>query len=287
MSIEIIHGLPMAEYRAWPEIGQSTLKAGRASMAHLRAALDGDRVIEETDAMRVGSAIHCAFLEPAEYAERVAVWDRRASTGRAAPRNGRVWDAFQAAHEGAIILTSNDAKIVTGAVAALRAHPAVARIISCAECGPVDGVEVSMRGEVQIGDAPPIRMKARPDVLTEHAVIDVKKTRSGDPRRFTAQAIDLGYHIQAAVYMAITGRPRFLFATVEDAPPYDVVVYEPSPSMIEAGRREAADLITRYTECIASGVWHGRANTIQPLDLPDWAAAPVTLDFGGESVEID
>src|SRR5688572_22040706 len=93
-------GVPFADYLRWPFLSQSTLKEGRNSMAHLKARLDGQRSITVTDDMVLGSALHCAFLEPELMLQKVAVWDGDA-------RRGKAWDEFCEENAGCFLLTRN------------------------------------------------------------------------------------------------------------------------------------------------------------------------------------
>ena len=70
---EGIHTIPFDEYKAAPGLNPSTLKpgAGNGTMAAVKYKMDNPP--EQTDAMRVSSAIHCAFLEPAEFDRRYCV----------------------------------------------------------------------------------------------------------------------------------------------------------------------------------------------------------------------
>lgn len=248
----IYENVPFAEYLKWPFLSQSTVKAGRKSMAHLRAALE-DESREPTDAMNLGSALHVAFLEPEMMTERVVMW----KGGR---RFGATWDAFEHENPGKIILTENMHADLVGMVRSLRAHPEVRRWLS-----RIEATEVSA-----VGDFHGTKMKARGDALTSDPLIDLKTVADGDPRKVRNQAWDLGYYIQAAVHTHLLGRERFILLTVESSPPYDVVPWEIPQALIERGAEEAREIIERYIECTRTGNWPGRASTIQKMELPAW-----------------
>ncbi len=250
---ELCPGVAFEEYLGWPEMSQSVLKEGRASMAHLKAALDHERTKVPTDDMILGTALHVAFLEPEMMPQKVVRWDgpRRA---------GREWEAFKHDHAGKAILTPGYHEKLIGMVRSLRRHPEVKRWV-----GAIEEVEVSCRGLV---DGMPF--KGRIDALTPDPIIDLMKVNSGDIRDMRRTAYSFGYHIQAAIYTELFKRGRFVLMTVEDSPPYDVVPFELSPSFMERGWTEAKELIARVRECQGSGVWPGRSNGIAKLDEPDW-----------------
>lgn len=243
-------------YLRWPFLSQSTLKEGRWSMAHMKAAIDGERVKEPTDDMILGSALHVAFLEPETMPTRVVKWDGGA-------RRGGDWTAFCQEHAGKIILTANMYENLVGMVRALRKHPEVRRWTA-----KVQDVEVSA-----IGDVFGVPFKGRTDALTADPLVDLKKVRSADLRMFTNSALTFGYDIQACIYRELFNRDRFMLIAVEDSPPYDVVPFELSPGMIRHGEREAKGLIQSYQNCMRSGVWPGRSDEVVQLELPEWAAA--------------
>jgi hypothetical protein len=252
----IYQGIPFAEYLKWPHLSQSTLKEGRTSMAHLKAAWDEERVTEPTDDMILGSALHVAFLEPEVMLERVAKWD-------SGTRRGKVWEAFCAEHEGKIILTECMYQHLQGMVRSLRRHPEVRRWLS-----RIDGVEVSCAGELE-----GVPFKGRVDALSDDPIVDLKKVRSNDPRMIRRQVYDLGYYLQGAIYTRLFKRDRFMLITVEDKPPYDVVAHEISPVYLGRGMDEAKELLAKVCECMRTGNWPGRSSQIETLDEPTWLSS--------------
>lgn len=246
-------GVPFADYLQWPIPSQSTLKHGRESMAHLKAAMDGERLIEPTDDMILGTALHTAYLEPDEAAERIAVW----AGGR---RYGKEWTLFREANKGQIIITESQKYQLAGMVESLRQSKLVSWMTSRVE------VEVGV-----VGDFHGWLMKARCDAISSGAIVDLKKVRSADPRKFTYSIVEYGYHIQAAVYRRLFDRDRFILVCVEDQPPYDVVPYELSPAFVRAGETEAARIIERAQECEKTGIWPGRSGgEVCQLEPPEW-----------------
>lgn len=266
MTCEIADGLhlrvPFADYLRWPFYSQSILKEGRKSMAHLRAAFEGERQKEPTDDMLLGSALHCAFLEPEEKVDRVAVW-------RNGARRGSAWEAFKLEHAARIILTENQDEKLTGMLASLKRHPEVkhwADRVSLTYHQERSWVEVSCVGMVN-----GLRMKGRCDALTSDPLIDLKKVADAGPHKVQWVVEAYGYHIQASIYCRLFNRERFMMICVEDEPPYDVTPYEFSPGYLRRGKREADELIARVLECEEMGYWPGRSDTPVQLEPPAWA----------------
>ena len=76
--------LTRAEYEAIPALSYSGMKELARSPAHYKAWLTDKR--EETKALRIGKAVHCAFLQPDLWAKTykaIPACDRRTKEGKA------------------------------------------------------------------------------------------------------------------------------------------------------------------------------------------------------------
>lgn len=260
VSDEIFIDVPFEQYLQWNLPSQSVLKEGRESegtMAHVRAAMDGQRVKEPTDDMVLGDALHVALLDPARMVDHVVRWD-------GGTRRGKDWDAFRVEHKGKAILTVNQHEKLEAMVKALRRHPEVRKWI-----GRCEHTEVSAIGVVD-----GVRVKARCDALTpskSDPLVDLKKVTNTNPRTVTAAVMEFGYHIQSYIYRKLFDRDGFRLACVEGTAPFDVVVYELTPEFLEAGEEEASQLLQRFKHCQETGVWPGRSDSVEPLEPPSWA----------------
>lgn len=264
------YDIPFEDYLGWDLPSQTIIKEGRQSMAHLKAAVAGERVKEVTDDMALGTALHTAFLEPANMLTRVALWE-------GGTRRGKDWEAFRATHKGKTILTKPYFSKLIGMVSALRKHPVVKQWAARMEATEVSAVG-TMEG---------VRLKARCDALTSDPLVDLKKVTSTDPRVITWTVLDFGYHIQAAVYRKLFGRDRFMLICQEGTPPYDVVPYELSPAFLRHGADDAAGLLQAYAYALKTGVWPGRSDDIVTLEPPEWLVGADDVEnitFGGEAL---
>lgn len=266
-------GLRFSEYLKLDAMNQSTLKEGLESVAHMQAAFEG-ATREPTDDMNLGSCLHMGFLEPEKLVNKVARWDGKT-------RRGKVWDEFCAAHEGQVILTAGMHDNLGGMLPAVRRHPFTRHWASKLADYEVTGVR-ELEG---------VLCKARADVLIDSSepdcpIIDLKKVRSANPRTFGRSAHDLGYHIQAGFYCQVFQRTRFIDLTVESSPPYDVVPYEVPAADIAEGWSIARDLLRKWREAVATGVFPGRCPTAEPLMLerPAWAKEKPPLTMSGKAI---
>ncbi len=258
------------EYEKIDAINWSTLKHMRDSPAHYLAALDADR--KASKAMNLGSATHAAILEPERVPTMLALWDG----GRKA---GKAWEAFEAANADRLIVKPDEFSSVCAMAEAVHAHPEASRLLA-----------LPGRSETPITWLDPatgLRCKGLLDRHTDGILIDLKTTRSTDPRFFASQAARLGYHLQLAHYATglevLTGsRPAVYMIAVENAAPFDVAVYLLTDDVIIPAQETVGELLVKVAECRASGHWPGRNAGIVPLDLPQWALGEPEITFPDE-----
>lgn len=264
---DFIYGLhPAADlsnsaYHALDAVGKSDLDLIARSPLHFKQAAR-----EETPAMRIGSAVHCAVLEPARF-EREYVTapggDKRSKAGKEA------FAEFEAANAGKIVLSLDDGLLCHRIAEAIHAHPRVRDLLQ------------SGRPEVSAlwKDAEfSVRCRARVDWLQDAGVlIDLKTTQDASPAAFARSCATFRYHVQAAWYLdgylAATGDLPlgFVFIAVEKTPPHAIALYEMDAEAVEYGRKLARRDLARYAIARDLEVWDGYPETVQSLSLPRWA----------------
>jgi hypothetical protein len=272
--------MPFAEYVQLPGLSISRLKEMKRSGQHCEYFA---RNPKRSQPLTLGSAAHCATLEPDRFAAAYRIWDRKTDSGRAAPRNGSAWDEFLAAAiaDGCEVLTADEAGAALAIAAAVRSSKAAMRYLASGE------PEVTMQWQMQ-GYA----CKGRVDWIAtdcEHPVlVGLKTTRDCGPSFFGRQAADLSYECQWAWYQngyyAITGiRPRVIEIVVENAAPNAVAVYNIPDEILLLGEENYGRFIEKFGECALSGKWPGPVPGEDDLTLPPWAYPPSDIDLGLES----
>ena len=90
-------------------------------------------------------------------------------------------------------------------------------------------------------------------------------------------------HFQAAFYtdgfMEVYGTsepPTFMWLAQEADAPYANRVYTCGPDLIEYGRKAYRRLLALLADCQRTNCWPGYPTTVQPLELPAWAAKVVS-----------
>ena len=265
----IHRGLTFAEYRALPGIGITSLKSMGRSPLHFKYDLDHPK---ESKAMGLGTAAHCAILEPERFGEEVAIW----TEGR---RAGKVWDAWEAANAGLIQLKPAEAALVYGMRDAVQNYPAAMEYL-------VSGhAEAAMTWtDPETGHA----CRGRADWITEingvPVLVGLKTARDCRHFPFASQSSKLGYHLQWAYYadgfFEITGQnPKVVEIVVESAAPHEPRVYVVSDDILDAGRVEYHRLLVQLTECERAGEYPPLVMNEEVLTLPTWV-------YGGEDEDL-
>jgi len=255
VSGELICNMPAAIYHGTKALSKSGLDQFRKSPAHFRAWQDGTTKNESSPALEFGTAVHMAILEPQLFALNYTLFtgDRRNKDGKMA------YEAVIAS--GKIPLNQEQWDNITGAAAAVHAHPTAALLVE------------KIQTEVSCFDSwNGVKVKARIDGLAKDYIIDVKTTQDASPVAFGKSCAQFRYHVQAAWYQRITGVNRFIFIAVEKEAPYGVACYELDEQAISLGHIIIEEQLRTYVECEQLNSWPCYSSHIQSLSLPAWAA---------------
>lgn len=247
------HNLSFDEYLDLPGEHFSSIKEMHRSPAHYRSRVRPT----DSDALRMGRALHAAILDPsalqiAEYAGR---------------RIGKAWDTFRQDNADKLILKPDQASEVQAMRASVRAHKHASKLLR------TGNAEVSSQFEV---DGVPF--KARLDFVCSNGdLVELKSTRDNHPQQFEREFARRLYHAQVALYrMALQANGRrcakvYCIAICKTTP-HEVVVYDISEETIETGARWVRDWVSRLKECERQRVWPGIDNgNILTLNIPTWA----------------
>jgi exodeoxyribonuclease VIII len=257
------------EYRAFPAFNQSAAKHILTSPAHYQAYINTPQ--EETKALRFGTFVHSAVLEPHTlndlYATAPEV-DRRTKEGK------ETWAAFQTANVGKTVLDAEESAI--GHLVASSARHALKRL----------GVEFDATEVMYHVDYNGVPLKAAIDGVAGDYLWDIKTTGLGEatPAGMLKSIRSYKYALQAywyrLVYELATGRRplgfRFLF--VEKEPPFATAVCEIGPDLMSYAISDFEKAITLYKDCTASRVWPAYPEEIQVIDVKSTTtAAPINF----------
>lgn len=260
MNSRVVDGLAAAEYHASAALSASGIKKLLRSPAHY--VYERTQQSTPTDAMRIGTAVHTLILEPERAGEIVEMpaFAARTAAGRAER------DAWLAAHESAQAFDAETLVNIRSAVAAVRAHPGAALLLS-------DGV--AERSLFWTDSAEKCECRARFDWhRSDGGIVDLKTTRDASREAFARSIGSFGYHIQAAHYWlgaehALNESPAYwAFVVVEVEPPFAVACYVLDAASIRVGMYHCARAYRTFRQCIDSGEWPSYPETVEPISVP-------------------
>lgn len=242
-----VKGMDADEYHAVEALSKSGMSELLRSPAHYQAWLR--QANEPTAAMQLGTALHCAVLEPDKFSSTYVVnpddIDFRTKEGK----------AWKESVIGMEILSTEDAIKVNGMRAAINRVWTV---------GNAD-VELSIFTESGVP------MKARLDCLQDGVIYDIKTTQDARPDAFMRTVANYKYHLQAAHYMRMAEVSKFCFIAVETEPPHGVGLYWLDDAWIMEGERLRDRAIQVYMDCTVTGEWPGYEIGSKTLSMPAWA----------------
>jgi len=252
----IAHNLPFETYLQRGDVSKSTLwTLYTKSPAH--ALIEK----EPSPAMQLGSAVHCAVLEPDTFDERFVRGpdDRR----------GVRWKEALDEH-GAKLLTSGDYDDALRIRDALQRDPLVRRLTTGDVWREVSG----FWRDPETG----LVVRCRPDAYRPslRLMADVKTTTDARATTWRKRVAEFGYHAQEALYtdgwracgMEVDA---FVFIAVETSAPYAHCVFDLAPAAVDEGRAAMREALQTFAQCKAANRWPAYPSEPQSLDIPSWA----------------
>lgn len=269
-------------------INWSTLKHLAVSPLALRWAIEHPR--EDTDALRLGRAIHCLVLEGPEVfrARWVAATTCAATTTRGTPCRSQgslyldgAWFCRVRGHappeaidplveEGLEVLTEDALSVANACAESLHGHPVAAELLR----GGAREQRLEWRDPLT-----GLACRGTVDLLHDRAyLLDLKTTRHATPDQFARDAERRRYYGQVAWYLdgaIAAGRleagAAVYIAAVQTRGPYDCAVWHVGREALDVGREVYQDLLIRYADCQAADWWPGAAPDLLEFPVP-WLA---------------
>jgi exodeoxyribonuclease VIII len=253
----IYFDIPNEEYHADEGVSKSTLDMVDKSPAlipwHREAPVDTEKLA----ALDMGTAVHCALLEPDEFNKRFILapkFNRRSNAGKAQE------EVFLNDCEGSgkTVLDYEQHRKIKLMAGSIYAHPAARKLL--------DMPGYSEASIYWIDDGTEELCKIRPDRLVKDRpiILDLKKTADMD--RFLRWHIEeFRYHVQAAMYSEgfyqhFSEWPNFIFIVVSetiDCGRYPVRVITLNPGRMQRGNQLFRDNLATYSQCHKTGRWGG------------------------------
>lgn len=236
------------------ELHWSTLKNIGRSPAHLLEALQHPK--KPNAVMNLGIVTHDITLGGDGF---VVFSGKR--------RQGKDWDAFEAANEGKIIVKSDEfARCEAAAVSAL-SHPIAGPLL------------IGKREQKWKANLFGRKCAGRVDVVGADFITEFKTTTNAEPSWFGRQCLRMGYHAQLSWYRdAVKPGVRCFIVGVEMLPPHAVTVFELTERCLLEGQKMNRAWVEKLNVCESSGFFPAYSQSAVPLDV----AEDVQFEFDGE-----
>lgn len=265
----VVHDLPAEQYHRSAGVSNSALKAFRRSPAHYRA-----RHHKSTKALRFGSLLHMAALEPELLRASIAVepkLDARTKEGKALRAK------FAEDNAGKDIVSDSDHAMLVGISRSLEEHKASREILR--------GPALRESSAYSIHERTGLLTRSRFDMLPNGAdfIFDLKSCEDAGREAFSKALSEYRYYVQAPFYLdnaTRCGEPRkrFIFCAVEKEEPFAVALWEVDQDSIEQGRDEYEAQLSLFAECVEYDSWPAYSSKIETISLPKYKLKIKTLN---------
>lgn len=127
------------------------------------------------------------------------------------------------------------------------------------------------------GELHGVKVKIRPDIMTEHGEIwDYKTTADASPEKFGLDSYRYGYLLKMALqhdmFLEAYGRPpaSVTLLAQEKKAPYIAQAYELTDEQLEIGREQYRTALEMYQRCKATDTWPAYGGGVMHMQLPEW-----------------
>lgn len=226
---------------------------------------------EESDLMKLGTAVHCALLEPGEFSTRYVLaprkYDKRLKADKAEIA------ALEAAYPNKTLVTPEEAEKLHRVVAGIRQHRMASTLLSCPG-----------ESELSIFWRDPLtglNLKVRIDRLAHYGVgnslVEVKTTEDASRWCFEKKVVEMDYDMRAIMYQDALEKAYGLHAQIVwlviERDTGFVTTYKPPLEMIQRGKSRYEEARLALAKARASNHWpsYQSGDEIEEIKLPRWA----------------
>lgn len=258
-----------ADYRLIEGMTKSELSWMAKSPLHYAKRKD---LQKETEAMRTGTLLHMALLEPARFRDSYILEPEAMPNGEEINKRKKdhraYLEEFKKENAHRTIVNASQMEALTGMLAQAASDPDIVELL---KEGTPETVALWTRKEG-------IKCKGKADYFLKHpkygrTVVEVKKTQDASPSGFSRQIYNLHYHMGAAWYLEGFCADTFIFIALEDKPPYATGVYIADSSLLDEGERLAQELLDKLQICNTEKRFPGYTKGVANIALPAWVAA--------------
>lgn len=223
---------------------------------------------EATDAMRFGTALHCAVLEPEKFADKIVVMDidRRTKEGKVLAEK----------HKNDTYVSTRDLSVIEAMHRSLFVHPIAGPIISATTEREkwLNGSLTCDHGDVDIhGIADGVV-----NLQKRKICFDLKTIGDATIDEIEKSIKSYNYHWQAYFYNEMLKQQfgstfEFFFIFVDKTDHHNVQVVELDEAWLQCAEEQIAPLLDDFYKYLASeenALYRGYSNTIKKIPCPGW-----------------
>jgi len=257
--------IPSHEYHAINAVSSHRLSLLKRSPAHLLHEILFPT--PQTEAMKLGEAVHCAILEPDLFPDRYCPApkvDRRTKAGK------EIYENFLQENVGRVVLKHDEFLSCCAMSGKVNGHSVASKLIDRADMKEVSGFfNDPVTGLF-------CRMRADAICKSIGTIVDLKTTQNASPSEFERSIFKFGYHRQGAFYIdaaQVLGLKidHYAIIAVESEAPHCVAVYRLKNDVIELGRRENIALMEVWKKCADADEWPAYPELVTDIGIPAWA----------------
>lgn len=275
LGIGVHEGLGFYPYHQLEAWGSSSLRAMRRGPP-ARVIWEKENQALDTEATRIGSAVHCLVLTPELYG---ASYSHKPEGMLFSTRKGKAW-RDDPAREDTIILTHAEATLVAGIAKALFDKDLVSETLADASMREVSFVwKCSRSGQL---------CKGRPDWIEKRLLYDLKVSRHAGGKALAYRAFVEGWMHQLAHYrtgaieLGLNVRGGRL-VVVDPLPPHFVFALEVKVDALDLLELENLGTLEAMAACAKAGEWPGTADEWVKIEPP----AAALIEFGEATVSAE
>ena len=207
-----------------------------------------NRKFKESPAMKLGTAVHQAILEPYDFHDIYHITEKIDKRTKAGKEEYKKQNEIA---EGKIVLESDIFYIIEAIKESYKKNKLAQKYCSgqmeLSHYSQMDGIDV----------------RVRPDCINtmSNFISDVKTCQDNSPAAFKRDVYNWGYHLQAAFYMDVCNIDNFKFIACQTKFPYTVEVYTLDEKDIEFGRMGYKNALRQWKKYLETGIqtsydWH-------------------------------
>jgi hypothetical protein len=173
---------------------------------------------ESSTQMRKGSLVDCLLFTPSDFPKKyvLADIDKRTKAGKE--------QAILFESQGLEVVSSDQMEEASKIVSSIEGNLNVQDLMIGLD------YQKELRGKIQ-----GIEFVGYSDAICPNYIIDLKTTKNASAKEFNRSIFNFKYHLQAAIYMHLSGANEYYWIAVESSAPYNCEVYSCSNEWKDKG----------------------------------------------------